>query len=304
MITIDKVMNFRKIGTHSGTFHADDVFCSAFLQLINDKLTVVRTRDNDMLASCDFIFDVSIDGIKNIYDHHDIDKVYREGKDSHIAYSSFGLIWRDLGREYLSYMLDEEDMCERAWRSIDCKLVKGIDAEDNGIKLSGDILNICEIISSLNSNWNSTKNQDTSFFEAVTIAKTILKNIIEGEISKIAARGFVIEAYNKSQNGIMVLKQYVPWASQLIAMDSIEKVKVVVYPGYDGEYKIEAVKKEMGSFEGRIDFPLEWAGKRNEELIAVTGVNDAIFCHPGRFLAAAKTFSGAIKLAKLALTSI
>ena len=31
--------------------------------------------------------------------------------------------------------------------------------------------------------------------------------------------------------------------------------------------------------------PKAWAGLRNEELAAVTGVEDAIFCHTGRFIA-------------------
>ena len=301
MITIDEVKEFKKIGTHSGSFHADDVFCAAFLKLVNNDLVIVRSRDNDELSTCDFIFDVSIDGVYNMYDHHGVDRVYRTGKDDYIAYSAFGLVWRDLGLEYLSLFIQDEDLCEKAWRSIDYKIVRGIDAEDNGVKLPGEILNICEIISALNSNWNSDKPIDESFSEAVELAKIIFKSFIDREVSRIAARDIVRESYEKSQNGRRVLKQYAPWASHLIAMDIIEKVKLVVYPGHNNEYKVEVVKKEMGSFESRMDLPLEWAGKRNDDLVAVTGVEDAIFCHPERFIAAAKTFAGAIKLAKLAI---
>lgn len=302
MITINDVREFKKIGTHGGSFHADDVFCTAFLKLINSELTVIRSRDNDELATCDFIFDVSIDGVYNMYDHHGVDRVCRNGKDDYIPYSAFGLIWRDLGLEYLSLLIKDEELCEKAWRSIDYKIVRGIDAEDNGVKLSGEVLNICEIISALNSNWDSDKPIDESFAEAVELAKTIFESFIDREVSKIAARDIVRESYEKSQNSIMVLKKYAPWASQLIAMDTIEKVKLVVYPGHNDEYKVEVVKKEMGSFESRMDLPLEWAGKRNNDLVAVTGVEGAIFCHPERFIAAAKTFSGAIKLAKLAIS--
>ena len=91
MITVNDVKEFNKIGTHSGSFHADDVFCTAFLKLINDDLIVIRSRDNSELSTCDFIFDVSIGGIYNVYDHHGIDRVCRDGKDSYIAYSAFGL---------------------------------------------------------------------------------------------------------------------------------------------------------------------------------------------------------------------
>ena len=59
--------------------------------------------------------------------------------------------------------------------------------------------------------------------------------------------------------------------------------------------------KARYSFENRKDLPAAWAGLRDVDLQAVTGVDDAIFCHNGRFLIVAKTLEGARALAKLAL---
>lgn len=301
MITVQDIRDFKLVGTHNGSFHPDEVFAYAFLKLINSDLKIVRTRDNEKLKECDFIFDVSIDGIHNPYDHHFENKECRCEDEDSIPYSSFGLIWRDLGFQYIEELLVEEDAAYRIFKSIDVRLVKSIDADDNGVDISSDMFNIVDVISSLNPSWNSEISHDVAFNEAVLIAEKILKGLIEKEIGKSLARHVVNEAYFKSQNGIMVLKKYVPWESQLVSLNTEEKVKIVVFPGYDGDYKVRVAPKYRKGFETLINLPSEWAGKRNAELQAITGVDDAIFCHSGGFLAAAESFSGAIKLAKLAL---
>ena len=42
------------------------------------------------------------------------------------------------------------------------------------------------------------------------------------------------------------------------------------------------------SFDQKRSFPLEWAGLRNEELSAITGV-PSVFCHKNRFIAVFET---------------
>ena len=47
------------VGTHSGTFHADDVLAFALLRVFVDADAVpVRTRDKDKLDACDVVIDV------------------------------------------------------------------------------------------------------------------------------------------------------------------------------------------------------------------------------------------------------
>lgn len=47
--------------------------------------------------------------------------------------------------------------------------------------------------------------------------------------------------------------------------------------------------------------PEEWAGLRGEEFQKITGVHDAIFCHPGAFILGAESKEGIKKLADLVL---
>jgi uncharacterized UPF0160 family protein len=74
----------------------------------------------------------------------------------------------------------------------------------------------------------------------------------------------------------------------------------VIYPKRQG-FGLEAVPRELGAFENRRDLPAAWGGLEGAELIAVTGVPDALFCHGKRFLAVATSQAGIERLAELAL---
>jgi uncharacterized UPF0160 family protein len=69
-------------------------------------------------------------------------------------------------------------------------------------------------------------------------------------------------------------------------------------------YMLHTVPVSPESFDARADLPASWAGLRDAELAAVTGVPDARFCHNGRFIAAAKSYDGALAMAKLALHEV
>jgi uncharacterized UPF0160 family protein len=47
-----------RLATHNGTFHADDVFGVAVLQLLHPGAELVRTRDPETIAKADFAVDV------------------------------------------------------------------------------------------------------------------------------------------------------------------------------------------------------------------------------------------------------
>ncbi|MDX6722703.1 MAG: hypothetical protein QOD73_1107, partial [Solirubrobacteraceae bacterium] len=64
---------------------------------------------------------------------------------------------------------------------------------------------------------------------------------------------------------------------------------------------VEAVPRELGSFDNRLSLPEAWAGLSGEALAEVTGVEDAVFCHVKRFLAVARTREGVARLAEQAL---
>jgi len=68
-----------------------------------------------------------------------------------------------------------------------------------------------------------------------------------------------------------------------------------------GQFQLKTVPIDVGSFDSRMDLPASWSGLRDAELAAVTGVADSVFCHLNLFIAGARSFEGAVRLAELAL---
>jgi uncharacterized UPF0160 family protein len=69
-------------------------------------------------------------------------------------------------------------------------------------------------------------------------------------------------------------------------------------------YMLHTVPVSPETFEARADLPAAWAGLRDADLAAVTGVPDAGFCHNGRFIAAVKSYEGARVMARQALAAV
>jgi uncharacterized UPF0160 family protein len=67
---------------------------------------------------------------------------------------------------------------------------------------------------------------------------------------------------------------------------------------------LHTVSVSPDSFDARADLPEAWAGLRDAELAAVTGVADAGFCHNGRFIASAKSYEGIRAMAALAVKDV
>ena len=111
--------------THSGTMHADEVFSTAFLEMYLKDVRVYRTNyiDNSKVQENTIIYDVG----RGKYDHHQPEAAKREND---ITYCSFGLLWKEYGKEFLkNYDIKYVD---EVWNGIDKDLVEYIDADDNG----------------------------------------------------------------------------------------------------------------------------------------------------------------------------
>lgn len=288
---------FRSIGTHDGKFHADEVMATAILkELFEVKL--IRTRNEDTLKEIDIIYDIG--GGK--FDHHGADKDLR---DNDIPYASCGLIWKKFGRKIISNKIPslKEDEIESIFYYVDKALILGIDAHDNGVKdeceeESIPHMNISILISGFNPPWYSDEDEDEAFNKAVELSSTILNNTIRRRLGVIKAKEEVISAYEKRETPyILFLDRYCPWAEALQNIDKNNQVLFVIFPD-DHRYNLLTVKDSQGN--PKKPLPLEWAGKRDKELAAVTGIEDAIFCHSGRFIAVAKSLAGIKKMARLA----
>jgi uncharacterized UPF0160 family protein len=261
------------------------------------QVELVRTRDSKVLDKLDIVYDVG----GGHFDHHGIEKVYREDG---LPYAASGLVWNKFGRQVLKSKdpsLSEEEL-QSITQYIDRNLIEGIDALDNGVwidKTEIPLMNISSIISGFNPNWKSDKDENEAFNEAVQVASSILNNIINHRLSVLKARDIVVKAYKKRKTKeLLVLSRYCPYGESLRDIDSNNEVLFVIYPKKDS-YALQTVRKE--DREDKKKLPESWAGKRDEELAAVTGVKDAIFCHTGRFLAVAGSLEGIMKMASIAM---
>ena len=304
----------KKLITHDGSFHTDDIFAAATLAIYLEKKSetfsakggpasgweIIRTRDPEIIKSGDYVFDVGgvYDADKNKFDHHQVGGAGRRPAPPQIEYASFGLVWKKFGTELCS--------SQKAVDLVDKKLVAPVDAGDNGIDLFelksevGPYL-IQNAFSAFVPNWENTNDESlfSGFLECVEMAKVILqKEIILAE-SKVEAADKIIKIYqNTDDKRIIVLDQKYPY-EEIVA--EFPEPFFVVYPRADGFWGAKAQRQDPKSFKNRKDFPKSWAGLRDEEMAKISGVADAIFCHRGLFMAVAKSKEGAIRLAQIAL---
>lgn len=288
-----------RIGTHSGSFHADEVFALAALRMKHGAIGVIRTRDAEALAQCDLRVDVGrkYDPATGDFDHHQGDAGERENG---IRYASFGLIWKEVGAELCG--------SEVAAAEVDKILVAPIDAGDNGQELGNQIFDgiapytLSRIVARLGPEWDSEdpeKDEQEGFGEALKFADGVIRREIAAAQARYRAGGLIREAIAAAPDPrIIELGRGMPWKSQVIA--EAPDALVVIYPRKK-DWGIQAVPLDPGSFDNRKDLPESWAGLEGPELQAASGVDDAVFCHLGRFMAVAGSREGALKLAQLAV---
>ncbi len=292
-----------RVATHSGSFHADDVFAIAVLILLpsGEGVEVVRSRDPEVLAAADVRVDVGQrnDPATGDFDHHQ--KGGAGERANGIRYASFGLVWREHGAAICG---GDEEVARR----IDEVLVQGVDANDTGQSIVEPVyegvapFTVSHAIAALNPNWDedaSAAEKDAAFDRAVALARGILEREIASARAQVRAAGLVRDAIRRAEDPRVVeLDRGMPWHRELIP--TAPEALYVVYPRED-DWGLQAVPRQLGEFANRKDLPAAWAGLSNDELAAVTGVPDARFCHIGRFMAVAGSREGALALARQAL---
>lgn len=283
--------------THGGKFHADDVFSTVLLSKVFKNVRLCRTKNAVKENDAIIVFDVG--GGK--FDHHQAD--FCKCRKNGIKYSSFGLLWDVLGGN-----LELGENAELAEKMFDDTFVSVIDAIDNGQveKVPNEkfhIVSVSDIIEAFNPNWDDDISENEAFLKAVETATIIFDNAIRNVVSQSKIVSQVENAIEATTNGIMVIDQPFEWEYALFNSSNPKAAEImyVVSPSSRGGYKVKAVPTELGSFKPRKPFPAEWAGLRGEEIVKATGVTEAIFCHRERFTCSAKTISGAVLLAIMAI---
>ncbi len=314
------------IATHSGTFHADDVFGVGILMGVFPSHRLVRTRKQELIDAADFAVDVGgvWDAAKGRFDHHQrgfdgaraaqlVDGNTLPG----VGYASAGLVWSQYGTAYVQawctaqgHALDAAAI-EQIVRSIDHSLVQYLDIVDTGQgDVSPGIFGLSSLIAQLNTHWLEEKGLDhaakaqlleTRFREAIAITRKFLDHAISKKVAQLRAMDTVRQAPRLLGGRVLHLQEGgMPWTH--VVLNEMPEVMFVIYPDSDGDqYQIKTVPVEAGSFTARMDLPASWAGLRDGELAAVNGVADSVFCHLNLFIGGARSFEGAVKMAELAL---
>ncbi len=287
-------MNETTIATHNGNFHADDVFGIAALKVLYPEMTLIRTRDLKVIEKADIVIDVGgiYDPDTNRFDHHQ--KGGAGERENEIPYSSFGLIWQKFGVEICQGK-------EKVAAALDRGIVSTIDAIDCGfVEGVYDGITLSQTIGMFNPTWEENGDFDESFNEAVNFASKVLARFIASANGGINAKEIVATAIENAEDPrVIVLEKYTPWKRTVHKL--AEEALFVVYPSQTNQWRIQTVPVELGSFEDRKSLPKEWAGLSDAELQAVTGIDDAMFCHNGLFIAGAESFESTMKMAAMAV---
>ncbi|WP_277054259.1 MYG1 family protein [Pseudoalteromonas marina] len=280
--------------THNGNFHADDVFSIAVLKHVYPSFNLVRTRDKALMDSADIVIDVGgqYDPDAGRFDHHQ-----RGGageRENGIPYSSFGLVWQKYG---LALCDNNQAVADR----VDAGLVSTIDAIDCGhVEGVQQGISLSQTISMYNPTWEESPEFDKCFDEAVEFASRMLTRFIASASGSVNAKAIVAKAIESAEDPrVIVLEKYTPWKKTVHILSS--EALYMVYPSHSGQWILQTVPIEPGSFEDRKSLPKAWAGLSDEDFQAKTGLDDAVFCHNGLFIAGTKSFESTMKLAEVAL---
>lgn len=298
-MNVANTKNLKKIVTHSGNFHTDEVFACAALSILHDgAVEVVRSREPSAWTTADYVVDEGgiYDEKKGHFDHHQIGGAGE--RENGIPYSSFGLVWKAYGEKLTGSAY--------AARVIDERLVQPIDAGDNGIetftikdKVAPALIH--DAVSAFRPAWNEDRTEDEGFFDAFEMAKKMLAREVVRARAEEEGKHRAEDAYaHMKDKRIVILEDHYPWYE---ALGSKPEPLYVVKPdrANAGKWKVETVRSDVHAFKNRKDLPESWAGKRDQELAEVSGVSDAIFCHNKRFIAVAGSKEGALALARKAV---
>lgn len=295
------------VGTHDGVWHADELIAIALLQeylrcFYDDMYSVdiVRTRDEEILNKCSFVFDVggkdSIGEKQICLDHHG--EVEMKSYDNGILYATCGKVAELLLQDW-------------AVPKINNLGLYAVQSRDNGQKTAGEINcrelpNPFTFVTKTNVLWNDEEtNRDSRFKKTLKMVRTILRYVLDEIKAMKAGDSLVKEEIEKLniREKILVLPTFVKGWQKMVCKANERKnnIKLVIYPAITEGYSIESPPSKKGDKEMRM--PENWWGKEKAELAKITGLKSARFCHRNGFMSGFNDLEEAKKAARLALIS-
>jgi uncharacterized UPF0160 family protein len=297
--------------THSGGFHADELMSSVVLTQLFPDARIVRSRDQAWITPRPdrIIFDVGgqYDPEIHIYDHHQRGAPVRDDEN---PYSSFGLVWKHFGLDYLAALGVTPDQAARVFHSVDQGFVLLIDLLDNGAldpSVAGPLSGITlpALLESLKPVFDDpdADADDHAFHRALTVARLFLEARVARSAAKLRAEAAVLEAISQAgESPILELPRGMPFRSAVAKTGADHLLFVITPRGKD--WSLGGIRKHDEGFELRADLPETWAGLSNADLEAACGVTGASFCHKGRFIAAATSREAIVAMAQIAVEDV
>jgi len=304
-------MSVTHLVTHSGGFHADELLSSVILTRLYPQAELMRSRDADLITPGvgKIIYDVGreYDAEAGIFDHHQRPNPLREDGQ---PYSSFGLIWRHFGKEYLRSLEVPETDVDDIHRSMDMGFVLPIDLLDNGAlepSVAGPLagMTLPVLLESLKPVFDARdpRADDMAFMAALPVARAFVEAAVNGKAAKRRAEAMVMQAIAAAGEGrVLELPQGMPFRSA-VEKAGADHLLFVVHPrGTD--WALTTIRKSGDSFEARADLPEAWAGLTDAALEAASSVPGATFCHNARFIAVAQSREAILRMAELAVAEV
>ena len=304
-IKITKNIKEANLVTHTGSFHPDDVFSTAFLSKMVENPVLIRTANPSEAIEGAIVYDIGF----GKFDHHGTDARYRTTPYDKIKYCSFGLLWEEFGLNYLKNLFNENINHEQLYKNIEEKLILQIDAIDNGyfpkVESEYPLTDLDKVIDLFNKTWIEEVDNDDNFLIAVNIASQILDRVIKREYGLIIASKKLEPLFDTVENNILFLEEYIPYNDAIFnsTHEKASSIKIVIFPSNRGGYNVKPMTINKKSKELVVNFPKELWGLHDEELAQASKIKGARFIHLTGFMAATEDKESAYELASLALNN-
>jgi uncharacterized UPF0160 family protein len=251
---------------------------------------IVRSRDQEVIDQAEIVLDVGAEYDPETlrFDHHQ--NSFTRAREDGTPYATAGLVWEHYGKEILAKKGLEGDYEQQfALEWVDQKIIKDIDAVDNGRFVDDPRPSVSMLIGMMNaSSADDIEQQEAAFNQAIEFTSVILNNFIKAAI-KEAEVVVQLEACAKNvDEGILVLEENLPFKDFIRSHPEITRV---VYPKGSEGYGVYCNGNEN-------HLPERFRGLREDELKAVTGLDDAVFCHKSGFMSVCRSFESAMVMAK------
>ncbi len=282
---------------HDGTFHFDDLASVALLELLlpDNKISVTRTRDKELIKKADWVIDVGgeYNHESRRYDHHQPSSPTRHNG---VPYAALGLLWRHWGATISG--------SDQVANLIDQEIIQMLDGPDNGFATieslvpEGKVVDLGILSWLWSPNFNDEPNYDERFFELLPFVKLIIQNIIRKYQAKVLADKEFAVAYDSASDKRFVTIN--PGVSPLSFDNYPEVLWLISQSQTNDTWKAKCVTSGE-TFDCRKSFPKSWCGLSGESLQKNTNIIDSEFVHRSGFLAVAKTKEAVLQMCELAL---